>query len=689
MDNNQLSAANPVLAMQGTTPANAPPTPNIPTPTPPPQVPQAAQEDQQSAPQPAPVSTTAQHQAPSSPFDSLPDATPEDIKAAGLNVPQGKQSPFDSLPDATPEDIKASLGYDFRNPAASSLSVRNAVADQNINATPEGRVLGAVGEGAKDAFSEPASNPIDLVQQGLGALVQGGANGFSQALKEMGVSETTANQLYRDLNIGAQSEGVRATGEMAMRNAAEPAPQLKSEITPNKTPSAVDFDQSKMDQLVQTRANMNKLAPQNTPLETDVSKIDPATPLSAYKDAQAAPEEPVNSDFDAQKVNDLYNTNKQIEQLTKIGDQSAQGKAQLAQLQSKADALLDDLLQPTEQAGTEPASHIMSMLQNKAAGLRDDLSGGPKAVAEEPQTAVPETEQMADLGAETPKTTKQSADDLRQLGSDSFEKGKASTSALTPEFTNSLLDKLKSQVRTSAVGKLVSKNNPASTFIQELEGHRDKPMTVADLMDLDAELNDRIDDHVENGKLKAKGQKLYNIQTIVRNAVEDAPEDQVVGGKDGFDDFNQARHDWGQSYKLSEVERILRRADGMDNEATAIKTGFRNLVNNPNRMRGWSPDEIEAATRASKSGLVVDALRVAGNRMIPAMAGIAESVGGGGLTGGIASGLASHALGTSARTVAGQLQAVRANAVGDVIRNNAGPAGLMKKAAEKAAKKAD
>lgn len=152
--------------------------------------------------------------------------------------------------------------------------------------------------------------------------------------------------------------------------------------------------------------------------------------------------------------------------------------------------------------------------------------------------------------------------------------------------------------------------------------------------------------------------KLQNEHELIVN-------DKLITGKEGIEAGKKARGLWSASMRLGDVEKIITRAEMMDNPATGLKTGFRNLYNNPARMRGFSPDEKKLIKNAAESGVVTDALRTLGSRIIP----IGAAISGNGI-----GGIAASQIGTmAARGAATKMQLNKANKLADAIANKAIP----------------
>jgi len=117
------------------------------------------------------------------------------------------------------------------------------------------------------------------------------------------------------------------------------------------------------------------------------------------------------------------------------------------------------------------------------------------------------------------------------------------------------------------------------------------------------------------GRLNASGLKVSRVQDSLRETIENALPDDILGGREGFDAFKKARKLWSNSLKARDVERIVERGQMMDQPANAIRGGFRTLYNNPKRIKGYTEAEKKAIKKAASSNVFKDVLRVPASRL--------------------------------------------------------------------------
>lgn len=267
----------------------------------------------------------------------------------------------------------------------------------------------------------------------------------------------------------------------------------------------------------------------------------------------------------------------------------------------------------------------------------------------------------------------QTAEDFRALANTAYRKADELGGTLKPDVTNRFIDEAaRKLVPQTAEGKLLAGESVSTKLAERLQNLAGKPISLRGAQEIDEILGDEIDRLSELGRLTKEGKKIYDLQTSFRKAIENAAEHEVTGGKEGFTMLKTARSLWKTQAQLRDVEKIIARAEMTDNPATSIKTGFRTLASNPERLKGFSPEAKKAIEHAAKTGLVTDALRMLGSRLNPIAAGAAAGFGSGPV-GGIATMLATEAGSAGARNLATQAQMGRAGKVVEAITGQEAP----------------
>lgn len=261
------------------------------------------------------------------------------------------------------------------------------------------------------------------------------------------------------------------------------------------------------------------------------------------------------------------------------------------------------------------------------------------------------------------------SDAVRKLAGSFYDEADKVGGQLTPQFTNKFINEVSKINDQTPEERIFSGPTEFSKQVRRAEFLKDKPLSLKAAQGIDKSLTRKIENFVENGKLLEEGRDFQIAQSKLRDMIREAGPGEITGGTQGFEALNKGRKAWAQSAKLRDVERIVSRAQNMDQPAKAVASGFNTLKNNPNRMRGFSPEEKKAIEKAAKTGLGVDALRVLGSRLGPIGASVAGGAAGamggpiGSMAGAAVSGLASHALSSTARKTAEKLQMKKANKV--------------------------
>lgn len=227
-----------------------------------------------------------------------------------------------------------------------------------------------------------------------------------------------------------------------------------------------------------------------------------------------------------------------------------------------------------------------------------------------------------------------------------------------PEFTNSLIDQTAAQAPQTLAGKATTGTSPVSDLANRWQTLKDKPLDMQSIQEMDEGLGDLIDKEIlPNGRPTKAGKNLMDTQTNLRNMIMEA--DVGAGGQA----LQKARQAWSQSAKMSDVERIIARADPdlSDNPATTIKAGVRTLLSNPKRTRGWTEDELAALKEAGNRGTIGGLMHVFGSRLGPLIGGAVGSAGG--PIGAVLGAGTTYGLSSGARNLATQMQMNRASNV--------------------------
>lgn len=261
------------------------------------------------------------------------------------------------------------------------------------------------------------------------------------------------------------------------------------------------------------------------------------------------------------------------------------------------------------------------------------------------------------------------AEGIRGLASQAYQAADQQGGMLNPSAVNTAITKAGAVAPQTLEGRAFAGASPSTQALSDLSQFRDKPLSLKSVQEIDEDLSERMEGQVDpkTGILNKQGYKLLQIQQALRDASDNAGENDLVNGA-GFKSWKQGQQLYSASMRMGDIDRIMARAEQTDNPVTAIKTGFRTLANNPSRLRGYTTEEIAAINDAAKTGIITNGLRLAGSRLGPIAAGAAGLASGGPL-GALAATTADYALSGAARAGANAIQRGKGNAVRETIAN--------------------
>lgn len=270
------------------------------------------------------------------------------------------------------------------------------------------------------------------------------------------------------------------------------------------------------------------------------------------------------------------------------------------------------------------------------------------------------------------RTVVPTSEQVREAGSKLFQKADDLGGVLKPEITDDFIDGVLDVAPQTEAGKVFRGESQISKIMDQLPSLKGKPLTLQAAKEVDEALGDLAYGTMDKfGKVTAEGKKFLDLQTKLRQTIENADENMISGGRDGFEALKEARKLWSSSLRMRDIEKIIDNAQYFEQPATAIKTGFRTLLRNPNRLKGYTKEEIKAIKKAASTGLTTDLLRLAGSGLVPIGTGITGTATGG-PAGGLAAGAAGYVLQQGAKKAAGARQMSRAQSALEQIARRSG-----------------
>lgn len=268
-------------------------------------------------------------------------------------------------------------------------------------------------------------------------------------------------------------------------------------------------------------------------------------------------------------------------------------------------------------------------------------------------------------GAEKAVNTKKiipNSEEIRSLGSQLFKQAENEGGVIAPQVADKFRDKVMNTLNLEGEAKIFASNPTAQKIAEQIGQFKGQPLNFETAKAIDEHLGDLAYDTMDTfGKLDSNGKKFLDLQRELRDAMDTLPNSPTI---------KEARKYWSASLKMQDVERILKRADGKEQPVTVIKNGFNALLNRGDKLKGYSPEEIKAIQKAAKTGIVTDAVKLAGSGLVPIGMGITGAIGG--PVGAAIGAGAGFAVQQGSKAIGVARQTSRANSVSEAIAKNAG-----------------
>lgn len=269
------------------------------------------------------------------------------------------------------------------------------------------------------------------------------------------------------------------------------------------------------------------------------------------------------------------------------------------------------------------------------------------------------------------KTVIPTSEQIRERGGELFKLAEKKGGILKPEIADSFYDKVLSIKPQTEAGQVFKGSSPITDILNNVSSLKGKPLTLDAAKEIDEALGDMAYSTMDKfGKLNSDGKKFLDMQTALRRTIENANESMVIGGKEGFEAVKEARKLWSTSLRLRDIEKIIQNSERMEQPSNAIRVGFRTLLRNGDRIKGYSPQEVKALEKAAKTGIVTDLFRGAGSGLVPIAAGGAGLATGG--AGGVLAAAPAYVLQQGAKSVANARQLSRAQNVAKTVAEKSG-----------------
>lgn len=254
----------------------------------------------------------------------------------------------------------------------------------------------------------------------------------------------------------------------------------------------------------------------------------------------------------------------------------------------------------TEQGATSGLLGIKS--PSVGQGYKDFISDETGKSSANGWTPIPYKPKTADEGLEDTKTLYSMADDKGGVGG-------------SQTVMNKWLDNVQKEIPkenpavTNARGGAPSQTQ---TLIDNLEKNRNQMISYSGLDQMDKFLGNEAHQAFKSGD-NLTGSNISKINDLLLQTMKEAPQGTLPGAEYG----EAARQAFMQQLKLRKLEQMQAFAQNTKNPATSVQAQMRQLYNKESKSKTspWTPQELDLANTAARTGDVTDLLQTTGTRL--------------------------------------------------------------------------
>lgn len=222
-----------------------------------------------------------------------------------------------------------------------------------------------------------------------------------------------------------------------------------------------------------------------------------------------------------------------------------------------------------------------------------------------------------------------STQELSQKAKDAYQRVEQAGVVVHPNEYNSRMNQMFTTLANEGFDPTL--HPKAATALRRMEELKGQPVSFQ-TMETMRKIAKNAAGSIERDERRIGQIMLTQIDDMVDNL---SPANTIAGNSANVaQDISEARSLWHKVRKSDAIEELMKRAEnraaqfsgsGYEN---ALRTEFRQFVQNPKKLRGFTQQEVEALKKVAQGGPVENVLRWAGKA---APTGIVSSVGGGGL----------------------------------------------------------
>lgn len=288
----------------------------------------------------------------------------------------------------------------------------------------------------------------------------------------------------------------------------------------------------------------------------------------------------------------------------------------------------------------------LPFLMGKASGASGEITNPLKNLPEA------NIQRRSALEPATPDLT-----EIGKLKTDAYNRAETSGQVFAPEDLSNKFsaDVNQAMRKPMSNGQLTDGGNYLNNILKTYSGFEGKPIGINEFDSIDKNLSGDIQRAYKAGYTH-EGSTLSDIQDNLRAHSIQAPAGDLL---------NQARGLASAEFKMRDLQAIKDNASTQSEIRTGLKNLSKRIQKNP---AGWTPEEISAIQKGSKTGILTGALNTVGSKLI---SGVAGGIGGmgGGIPGSLVGAAVGEGVGFPMRLGAKAIQAGKLNNAMDLVAN--------------------
>lgn len=204
--------------------------------------------------------------------------------------------------------------------------------------------------------------------------------------------------------------------------------------------------------------------------------------------------------------------------------------------------------------------------------------------------------------------------EMKKVASNLYKTAETEGASLPSEFMRSFTDDIKGVNPQSDIAADLMGESAGTKLNQIFSKYADRPLDMKTIDEIDKSLTRKAQDSWKDHAPTNDTRDILEIQSRFRSAIKNSEPQK------GLQSWNDAKSAFFASKQLEDIQDIFDHAKRMPQEATAIQTGARQLVES-DRFRSFSPEAQKYLEKMASQSLSVDALKMMGSRLLPLIAG--------------------------------------------------------------------